>query len=108
MRTLLAIRQMSRKQSFWKVILFCFIDISKYGSFLQDLFCKQLLAWLILTLDAEDWFCWYKGKKLWQNNIAKLWQQHTQLKTMEMNEAWSDIYNNGLYQLQPAPIHKIQ
>ena len=39
----------------------------------------------------------------------ELWQQHKQLKTMEMNEGWPDTYDEGyIRQFQPAPTHKIQ
>ena len=43
---------------------------------------QGLLAFLNFTLDS-DLFCWYKY----------LWQQLKQLKTMEMSEAWPDIYD---------------
>ena len=43
-----------------------------------------------------------------KNDLYGLWQQHKQLKTMEFNEAWSDIYNDEGYRhiFQPAPTQK--
>ena len=36
------------------------------------------------------------------------WQQHKQLKTMEMSEVWPDTYNEGyIHQFQPEPTHKL-
>ena len=35
-------------------------------------------------------------------------RQHKQLKTMEMSEAWPDIFYEGYaHQFQPEPTHKI-
>ena len=44
-----------------------------------------------------------------KNEFYGLWQQQKQLKTMEMNEAWSDIYNEERYRhiFQPAPTQNI-
>ena len=37
-----------------------------------------------------------------------LWQQHKQLKTVDINEAWSDINEEEqMHQFQPELIHKI-
>ena len=56
------------------------------------------LACLNFTLDSEDLLCWYK----W------VWQQHKQLKTMEISEAWRDNYDEeSIHQFQPEPTHKI-
>ena len=52
-------------------------------------FLQWLLACLNFTLDSEALFCLYKQKKC----FYKLWQQHKQLKTMEM----SDIYNDLIF-----------
>ena len=41
----------------------------------------RLLACLNVTLDSEDLFCWCKRKK---KDFYDLWQQHKQLKTMEV------------------------
>ena len=54
---------------------------------------EQSLACLSFTLGPEGLFCW---------------QQHKQLKTMEMSEAWPDTYNERcIHQFQPEPIYKI-
>ena len=43
-----------------------------------------------------------------KSHFYELWQQHKQLKTMEMSEAWPDIYNEGYIQeFQPETTHKI-
>ena len=43
-----------------------------------------------------------------KSDFYELWQQHKQLKTMEMSEAWPDIYNEGYIQeFQPETTHKI-
>ena len=70
---------------------------------------RNLLQWSLgcmnLTSDSEDLFCWFKQK----NYVHELWQQHKQLKTMEISsEAWPDVYNEGYrHQLQAEPNHKI-
>ena len=67
---------------------------------------QRLLACLNFTLDSEEIFCWYKQKK--KKDFYELWQQHKQLKTMEMSEARPDAYDEGyIHQLQPEPTHKI-
>ena len=53
---------------------------------------QQLLACLNFTLEAEDLYFLYKWKK---KDFYELWLQHNQLKTMEMSEAWSDIFCEG-------------
>ena len=67
LRTLLAIRQKSREPSFWEVmdlfVLVAYLSLAALRTLLQ-----RLLACLNFTLDSE------------------LWQQHKQLKTMEMSE----------------------
>ena len=43
-----------------------------------------------------------------KNDFYELWQQHKQLKTMGMSEAWPDIFYEGYrHQFQPEPTHKI-
>ena len=43
-----------------------------------------------------------------KNYFYELWQQHKQLKTMEMSEALPDIYDEGyIHQFQPEPTPKI-
>ena len=103
LRTVLAIHQKSWEPSFWEV-MDCLVLLA-YASLAAS---RTLLQWLSaclnFTLDSEDLFCWYK----WKGDFYELWQQHKQLKTMEMSEAWPDIYNEGfVHQFQPEPIHKI-
>ena len=44
-----------------------------------------------------------------RSNFYVLWQQHKQLKTMDMNEAVPKTYNEGyIHPFQPEPTHKIQ
>ena len=50
---------------------------------------QRLLACLNFTLESEDFSLWYKQK----SDFYELWQQHKQLKTMEMSEAWPDTYD---------------
>ena len=92
--------------------LFCFISICKFSSFKNPfpLITKNLkklhgpFLWmeficlkaratsrrqftfsqLNFNLDSEDLFCWDKQKK---NDFYELWQEHKQLKTIEMSEA---------------------
>ena len=62
-------------------------------------FLQQLLA--CLNFDS---FCWYKQK----SDFYKLWQQHKQLKNMETDEAWPDIYDEEhIHQIQFETTHKI-
>ena len=77
LRTLLAIRKKSREPSFWKVMdsfaLLAYASLAASKTLLQ-----RLLACLNFTLESEDFsLC----------DFYELWQQHKQLKTMEMNEA---------------------
>ena len=65
---------------------------------------QWLLAYLKFTLEAEDLSIWYKQK----SDFYELWQQHKLLKTMEMSEAWPDIFYEGyIDQGQPEPTHKL-
>ena len=42
-----------------------------------------------------------------EKKFYKLWQQHKQLKTMEISEVWPDTYDEGyIHQFQPEPTHK--
>ena len=74
LRTLLAIRQKSREPSFWEVmdsfVLLAYASLAALRTLLQ-----RLLACLNFTLESE------------KSDFYELWQQHKQLKTMEMNEA---------------------
>ena len=63
---------------------------------------QQLLASLKFTLEAEDF------DTLEKSGFYELWQQQKELKTMEMCEAWPDIFYEGyIHQFQPGPTHKI-
>ena len=83
LRTLLTIFQKSWEQSFWEVmdplISLAYASLAVLRTFLQ-----WLLVSLNFTLDSDDLFCWYKQK----SDFHELWQQHKQLKTMEMSEVW--------------------
>ena len=68
---------------------------------------RTLLQWLLaclnFTLESEDLSFWYKQK----SDFYELCQQLKQLKTMEMNETWPDIfYEEYTHQFQPEPTHK--
>ena len=83
LRTLLAIRQKSRDPSFWEVMngIFYFINICKFSSF------KNPFA--TITSLSEIYF---KSRRFIlavqkKSDFYMLWQQHEQLKTMEMSEA---------------------
>ena len=94
LRTLLAIHQKSQEPSFWEVmdsfVLLAYASLAASRTLLQ-----RLLACLNFTLESEDLSFWYKQKKWF-------------LKTMEMSEAWPDIFYEGyIHQFQPEPTHKI-
>ena len=80
----LTILQKSQEPSFWDKIDYCFVSMCKFGSF-NNLFAMitSLTELQIQNLDSLDLFCQYKEKK----DFYELWQQHKQLKTMEMGEA---------------------
>ena len=79
--------------------------MDSYASLAASVTLSQLLlACLNFTLESEDLSFRYKQK----SDFYELWQQHKQLKTMEMNEAWPDIFYEGyIHQFQPKPTHKI-
>ena len=52
---------------------------------------QRLLAYLNLTLNSEDLFCWCKQKI----DFYELWQQHKLLKSIEVSEVWPDTYDEG-------------
>ena len=81
-RTLLTIRQKSREPSFWEVILFCFISICKFGSFKNRFAMITSLSKPYLRI--RRFFSLVQTKK---SDFSELWQQHKQLKPVEMNEA---------------------
>ena len=63
LRTLLAIRQKSRQPSFWEVmdsfILLAYASLAASRTLLQ-----RLVAFLIFTLESEDFSLWYKRQKV--------------------------------------------
>ena len=41
-------------------------------------------------------------------DFYEIWQQHKQLETMEMSEAWPDAFDEGyIHQSQPEPTRQI-
>ena len=60
----------------------CFVLLANASFAASGTFLQQLLACLKFTLESEDLFFWYKKK----SDFYELWQQHKQLKTMEMVE----------------------
>ena len=68
-----------------------FVLLAYAGSAASRTLLQRLLASLNFTLDSKDLLCWYK----WKCDFYELWQLHKQLKTMEMNEAWPDTYDEG-------------
>ena len=61
-RTLLAIRQKSREPRFWEV-MDSFVLLAQARLAASRTFLQRLLACLNYTLESEDLFFWYKGKK---------------------------------------------
>ena len=82
LKTLLAICQKSQEPSFWEImdsfVLLAYASLAASRTLLQ-----RLVACLNFTLESEDLSLWYKQK----SDFYELWQQHNQLKAMEMNEA---------------------
>ena len=82
---------------------FCFSSICKFCSFknhfatinsLSELYFRFRRFILLVQTRKKDFY--------------ELLQQHKQLKTMEMCEAWPDIYNEWyIHQFQPEHTHKI-
>ena len=65
---------------------------------------------LILTLRAELEFRFRRFILFIQRKevISMNWQHHKQLKTMEINEDWTNTYIEGcIHQFQPESTHKI-
>ena len=67
---------------------------------------QQLLAVTVslnFTLDPKDFVGANK-----KSDFYEIWQQHKQLKTMEMSKAWPETYDEGyINQFQLEPTHKI-
>ena len=65
---------------FWK-LMDSFVLLA-YASLAASItLSQQLLACLNFSLDSEDLSFWYK-----ESDFYELWQQHKQLKVMEMSE----------------------
>ena len=62
---------------------------------------ERLTVYLNFTWDSEDLSCRYKRI----SDFYEPWQQHKQLKTIEINKAWCDIYDEG-YIRQFETLHK--
>ena len=71
--------------------LFYFISLKQKSLAASRTLLQQLLACLNFTLDSDRLFFWYKPK----SDFYELWQQHKQMKTMEMSNAWPDSYIEG-------------
>ena len=104
LRTLLAIRQTSREPSFWEVmesfVLVAYTSLAASRTVLQ-----WLLACLNFTLDPKKIYPFGTNEK---SDFYELLKQLKKLKTMEMSEAWSDLFYEGyIHQLQPEPTYKI-
>ena len=65
---------------------------------------QQLLACLNFTLDSEDLF--YLVDTNEKTDFYKLWQQHRQLKVMEMSEVDLILRKRNIY-INFEPTHKI-
>ena len=84
--------------------LFCFISIFKFGSF-KNLF-EAITSLPELYFRFRKFIHLIKRKAISIRNRS--WQQHRQLKTMEMGEASPDTFDEGyIYQFQPESTHKI-
>ena len=104
LRTLVAIHQKPQERIYWEVM-----DSFVLLAYASSVASRILLQWSLpcqnFTLDSEDLSFWNKQKK---SDFYELWQQHKQLKTKEMSEAWPDIFYEGyIHQFQPEPTHKI-
>ena len=96
LRTLLAISKFCEVRHSLLLLAYANLTVSK--TLLQ-----QLLTCLNFTLDSENLFYWYKQKK---NDFYELWQQHKQLKTMEISKAWPIIYDEGYVHSSLNPLTK--
>ena len=84
-----------------------FILVAYANTTASRTFLQQLLACLNFTLDSEFqlYFRFILIKQ--KSNFYELWQQHKLLKTVEMSEVLSDIYDEGhTHHFQPEHNHK--
>ena len=89
LRALLAIPQNLWEPGFWSDTLFCFISITKFGSFKNPFSTIAGLSEFLFR--CRRFVLFLQTKEL----IYELWQQHKLLKTTEIDEAWLDIYVEG-------------
>ena len=83
--------------------LFCLGSIYKFGSFKNNFATITSLSELYLRFRII-----YSVDKIEKKDFYELWQQHKQLKKMEMSEVWPDTYDEEYaHQLQPEPTQKI-
>ena len=64
-------------------------------------FLERLTVCRKFSLGSEDLSCWYKQ----MSDFYEPWQQHKHLKTIEINKAWRDVYDEG-YIRQFKPLNK--
>ena len=76
----------------------CVIKIRVFRKFFSKEFCFIRLLQTIYSVDTKE-----------RSDFYKLRKKPQQLKTMEMNEAWPDFYEEGyIKQFQPKSTQKIQ
>ena len=83
-----------------------FFVLLTYASFAASkTLLRRLLAYLNLTLDSKDLFCWYKQKSwfLWTMAAAQAAENHAD----EWGLAWYLRWGIYIYQTQPETTHKI-
>ena len=96
---LLAIHQKSQEPGF-REVMDSFVLLAGASLAASRTLLQQLLSSQNFTLDLEDLSFLYNEK----NDFYELWQQHNQLKTMEMRETWPDTFNEGHmhpFQIEP-------
>ena len=67
-------------------VLLAYASFAASGTLLQE-----LLACMTFSLESEDLSFGTKEK----SNLYELWQPQKQLKTLDMNEVWVDIFYEG-------------
>ena len=93
------LRSDRKVSSFWEVIvLLAYASLAASRTLLQ-----QLLVCPNFPLYSEDFILLVKNNK---SDSHELSQQHKQLKTMEMSEAWPDTFDD-IHKFQSEPAHKI-
>ena len=101
LRTLLTFHQKSQEPTFREVmdsVLLTYAIFAASSTLLQ----KSIAC---LNITVQKIYSTGTNKK---NDFYQLWEQHKQLKAIEMIEFWSDIYNEGYtHQFQPEYTDKI-